>query len=129
MQVLIVDDDELCCTLLREVLRSYGHECTSLHDGEAAWRHLVAQGADVVVSDWKMPGCTGVELCERIRAHPEIVQPHFILLTALGGSADVGIAVRAGVDDHLAKPVDFGQLRERLIAAERARARKGAAGP
>ena len=121
MQILIADDDDLLRELLRELLRSFGHECIAVSDGEAAWQHLVAHGADVVVSDWQMPGLTGVELCERVRAHPEIAYPYFILLTARGNRPDVLTALRAGVDDHLAKPADLDELEARLIVAERVR--------
>jgi two-component system, cell cycle response regulator len=121
MQILIADDDDLLRELLRELLRSFGHECIAVGDGEAAWQHLVAHGADVVVSDWQMPGLTGVELCERVRAHPEIAYPYFILLTARGNRPDVLTALRAGVDDHLAKPADLDELEARLIVAERVR--------
>ncbi|MEA2826627.1 MAG: hypothetical protein QOG43_1066 [Actinomycetota bacterium] len=122
MHVLVADDDELCCLLLRELLRSFGHECVTVGDGTEAWRHLLDHGADVVISDWQMPGLTGVELCQQVRAHPEIAYPYFILLTARGDRVDILTSVRAGVDDHLAKPLDLGQLEARLIVAERVRA-------
>jgi DNA-binding response OmpR family regulator len=122
VHVLVADDDELCCVLLRELLRTFGHECVTVNDGEQAWRHLEAHGADVVISDWQMPGLSGVELCQRVRAHPEIAYPYFILLTARGERDDVVASLRAGVDDHLAKPLDLGQLEARLIVAERVRA-------
>jgi diguanylate cyclase (GGDEF)-like protein len=122
VHILIADDDALLRELLRELLLSFGHECTALADGEAAWEHLLAHGADVVVSDWQMPGLTGVELCERVRAHPAIAYPYFILLTARGNRPDVLTALRAGVDDHLAKPADLDELEARLIVAERVRA-------
>ncbi len=122
MHVLVADDDELCCVLLRELLRTFGHECVTVNDGEQAWRHLEAHGADVVISDWQMPGLSGVELCQKVRAHPEITYPYFILLTARGDRADVVASLRAGVDDYLAKPLDLGQLEARLVVAERVRA-------
>jgi len=122
MRVLIADDDSLCCELLREVLICLGHDCFAVEDGDAAWSHLVAHGADLVISDWQMPGLSGVELCEQVRAHPEIDYPYFILLTGRGDLCDVLTAVRAGVDDHLAKPVDLDELDARLIVAERVRA-------
>ena len=122
MRVLVADDDLFCRDLLAEVLRGYGHECVAVDDGAAAWRQLMAYGADVVISDWQMPGLTGLELCNRVRTHPEISYPYFILLTARDDRIDVLTALRAGVDDHLAKPLDMDQLEARLIVAERVRA-------
>jgi len=122
MRVLVADDDLLFCELLRELLRSFGHECVAVANGDAAWDHLVADGADVVVSDWQMPGLNGIEFCERIRRHPEIAYPYFILLTARGDRLDILTALQAGVDDHMAKPLDLDQLEARLVVAGRVRA-------
>jgi diguanylate cyclase (GGDEF)-like protein len=119
MKVLVADDDTLLLELLRGLLAGFGHVCVTVGDGEAAWDHLLRQGADIVISDWQMPGLNGVQLCERVRAHPEIEYPYFILLTARGDHNDVLTAVRAGVDDHLPKPLDLDVLEERLIVAER----------
>ena len=121
MHILVADDDSLCCELLRELLRGFGHDCVAVHDGDAAWHHLVAHGADVVISDWQMPGLNGVQLCERVRAHSEIAYPYFILLTGRGDRVDILTSLRAGVDDHLAKPLDFDSFEARLIVAERVR--------
>jgi diguanylate cyclase (GGDEF)-like protein len=122
MHILVADDDELCRELLRQLLRGFGHECVVVNDGTDAWRHLLAHGADVVISDWHMPGLNGVELCEHVRAQPEVTYPYFILLTARGDRGDVLTALRAGADDHLTKPLDFAQLEARLIVAQRVRA-------
>jgi diguanylate cyclase (GGDEF)-like protein len=121
MKVLVADDDFLLLELLRGLLDSSGYECVTVSDGESAWKHLLAEGADIVISDWLMPGLNGVQLCERVRAHPEIEYPYFILLTARGEHNDVLTAVRAGVDDHLPKPLDLDVLEARLIVAERVR--------
>lgn len=122
MKVLVADDDSVLLELLRGLLESVGHECVTVGDGEAAWEHLVSDGADIVISDWLMPGLSGVQLCERVRAHAEMEYPYFILLTALGNHRDVLTAVRAGVDEHLTKPLDLDVLEARLIVAERVRA-------
>jgi DNA-binding response OmpR family regulator len=122
MNVLVADDDILIRRLLEEFLRGSGHDCVAVDNGEAAWRHLVENGTDVVVSDWQMPGLSGLQLCMRVRTHPEITYPYFILLTARSARADVLTSLRAGVDDHLAKPLDLDQLEARLIVAGRVRA-------
>lgn len=121
MEILIADDDPIFLEVVSELVGSLGHMVVAVDDGEAAWRHLLTQGADVVVSDWRMPGLSGVELCERLRAHPEIAYPYFILLTALGDRPHVLEALRAGVDDYMAKPLDPSELEGRLIVAERVR--------
>ncbi len=122
MNILVADDDILCCELLGLLLRRFGHECIAVNDGDAAWHHLVNFGADVVISDWQMPGLSGIELCQRVRAHPDIAYPYFILLTGRGDRVDVLTSLRAGVDDHLIKPLDLDRLEARLIVAARVRA-------
>jgi two-component system chemotaxis response regulator CheY len=121
MKVLVADDDFLLLELLRGLLDGSGYQCVTVSDGESAWMHLLDEGADIVISDWLMPGLNGVQLCQRVRAHPEIEYPYFILLTARGEHNDVLTAVRAGVDDHLPKPLDLDVLEARLIVAERVR--------
>ena len=121
MRVLVADDDPLMREIVREFLRTFDHECTTVDDGNAAWQHLVAHGADVVVSDWLMPGLNGLQLCEQVRTHPEVAYPYFILLTARGDHPDVLTAFRAGVDGHLTKPLDPDALEAALVIAERVR--------
>jgi diguanylate cyclase (GGDEF)-like protein len=121
MRVLVADDDALMREILREFLQTFDHECVAVDDGDAAWRHLTAHGADVVISDWLMPGLNGLQLCQQVRTHPEIVYPYFVLLTARGDHPDVLTALRAGVDGHLTKPLDPDALEAALIAAERVR--------
>lgn len=122
MRVLVAEDDDLVREILQAVVEGFGHDCIPVADGRAAWEHLVAEGADVVITDWHMPVMTGLELCERVRATPAIVYPYFILLTASAERADVVTALRAGVDDHVSKPPNIDELEARLVIAERVRA-------
>jgi diguanylate cyclase (GGDEF)-like protein len=122
VRILIADDDPVITELLIELVTSFGHDCTAVNDGVSAWERVLSEGADVIISDWMMPGLTGLQLCERVRAHAEIAYPYFIVLTARGEHDDVLTALRAGADDHLAKPLDLDELQARLIVAERVRA-------
>lgn len=125
MQILIADDDLLFREVLRELLSSFGHDCVAVDSGGAALTHLVAHGADVVLSDWQMPGLTGPELCERVRMDHRIAPPYFILLTGRDEGRDIATALQSGVDDYLAKPPDIDELERRLLVAERVRAQAG----
>lgn len=122
MKILIADDDPIFGAVLLELLNHLNHECTLVGDGESAWEYLVANGADVVVSDWQMPGMTGIDLCKRVRADAGIVYPYFILVSGRGDRHDTTTALRAGVDDHLVKPVNLEVMEDRLIVAARVRA-------
>src|SRR3982074_679451 len=59
VKVLIVDDSRMARLMLRSAVESLGHETLEAVDGQQAWDMLVHTGADVVVSDWMMPGLEG----------------------------------------------------------------------
>ena len=106
--------------MLRNAVESLGHETLEACDGQQAWDMLVQTGADVVVSDWMMPGLEGPELCRRVRAQQQDGSyTYFILLTTLADRRFALEGMEAGADDYLPKPLDVGELQLRLIAAER----------
>ncbi len=119
MRILVAEDSTLERRILQAALEGLGHECLLAADGIEAWALFTESGADVVVSDWLMPGLDGVELCNRVRNHPAPGYTYFIFLTALGEREHILEAMTAGADDYLVKPLDSYQLRMRLIAAAR----------
>ena len=70
MKVLVVEDGRTTRMMLRAAVEGLGHECLTAADGTEAWELFRAQGADVIISDWLMPGIEGPELCRLVRAHP-----------------------------------------------------------
>lgn len=119
MQVLIAEDSALERTLLRHAVAALGHQCVLAADGDEAWSLYQADGADVVISDWLMPGMDGPALCQRVRAHDGPGYTYFIFLTMLEDREHALEGMRAGADDYLTKPLDRHELERRLIAAER----------
>src|SRR5439155_24023285 len=67
-RVLIVDDEERMAAVVAAALRRAGHECETSPGADAALSALDERGADVVVTDWRMPGMDGMELLRRIHA-------------------------------------------------------------
>jgi signal transduction histidine kinase len=119
MRVLIAEDSGILRRALRRAVEGLGHECVEAEDGEAAWHLFDQQGADVVISDWMMPGLEGPELCRRVRAVSGRPYTYFVILTVLEEKRHALAGMRAGADDYLTKPVDLDDLQLRLIAAER----------
>jgi diguanylate cyclase (GGDEF)-like protein len=119
VRVLIVDDSRMARLMLRNAVESLGHETLEAADGQQAWDMLVRTGADVVVSDWMMPGLEGPELCRRVRARQDGSYTYFILLTTLADRRYALEGMESGADDYLPKPLDVGELQLRLIAAQR----------
>jgi two-component system response regulator HydG len=107
-RVLVVDDDESLGELLCTELAHRGYDASLETDPERALASLQARSIDVVVTDLRMLGMSGVELCERIVAeHPELP---VVLLTAHGTLETAVAALRVHAFDFLMKPPDLDAL-------------------
>jgi CheY-like chemotaxis protein len=101
------------------VVEHLGHSTSCAANGAEALSIFIAEGADVVVSDWMMPRLDGVQLCRLVRSRRTGAYTYFILLTALQDAEHRLAAMRAGVDDYLGKPFSIDEFEARMIAAER----------
>jgi signal transduction histidine kinase len=119
MRVLIAEDSGILRRALRRAIEGLGHQCHEAADGDEAWLLYQRDGADVVISDWVMPGIEGPELCRLVRTAPGRPYTYFVILTVLEEKHHALAGMRAGADDYLTKPVDLDELQLRLIAAER----------
>lgn len=119
-RVLIADDDVIARRFLESALTKSGYELTVVSGGDEAWQVLSGQDVPTVaVLDWMMPGLTGLEVCERVRAADLPVSPYLIVLTSRGETGDVVRALRAGADDHITKPFELAELQARLTVGVR----------
>jgi diguanylate cyclase (GGDEF)-like protein len=119
MRVLVADDDPTSRRIAEITLQVLGHKCRTASDGEEAWNEFRAWRPDAVVSDWSMPGMTGLQLCSAIRADPPAGYTYFIMVTSHGDLQEVLEGMAAGADDYLIKPLNVDDLRARLVAASR----------
>jgi diguanylate cyclase (GGDEF)-like protein len=119
VNVVVVDDDPLVRLVLAKAVASLGHVSLPAETGDEALRLVETKAVDVVVSDWMMPGMTGLELCQRIRARDAMEYVYFVLVTALDDTEHALAGFAAGVDDCLVKPVRPFDLQTRLMVAER----------
>lgn len=120
---IVVDDDRQTRRVVAQALSSAGHSVTTAEDAEEAIVLLRDRPADLVVTDWDMPGMDGIELAGELRALPD-GGPGVILIS--GAGADVGsAALEAGCDDFLMKPVNLEELglRAARVIGERRRER------
>ena len=99
-------------------------------DGREAWDELLRDTSHtigLVISDWKMPSLSGLELLRRVRSHPEMKELPFVLLTSLGSKEAVVQAIESGVTNYLVKPFQAESLQENLKGTwERAVGKKSA---
>lgn len=120
MNILVAEDDYISRKLLVNILEGLGHNVFVAEDGEEAWNQYRISPPSLVISDWRMPRMDGLKLVENIREHPESNYTYIIMLTAnVDQKSNYYEAMRAGVDDFLAKPLDRVELEIRLSVAER----------
>jgi DNA-binding NtrC family response regulator len=110
--ILIVDDDLHVLEVLEARLQSAGFQIVKANNGPDALKLLKENPVDLMISDMKMPGMSGMEVLIRARA----IQPGLpiIFLTAFGSIPDAVKAVKAGAVDYLAKPFDGRDLVQKL---------------
>lgn len=116
---MVVDDSRMQRHILTLQLEHAGYRVIPVASGEEALARCAEEMPDIILSDWMMPGMTGVELCRAFRAMPRQRHGYFILLTSLSDKRDAALGLESGADDFLAKPVSREELLARLRAGER----------
>ncbi|MEO7908976.1 MAG: diguanylate cyclase [Roseiflexaceae bacterium] len=119
MRILIAEDDAVSRIILQTAVTQLGHDCLVGEDGVQAWLLFQDSDVDVVISDRRMPGMDGIELCRLIRQAPQHRYPYFIFLTALGEQQQLLAGIEMGADDYLIKPLNLADLQIRLVVAAR----------
>lgn len=117
--VLVVDDSKAQRKILQMQLTRWGYQVTEAASGDEALALCLAQDFNIVLSDWMMPGMSGLEFCKAFRALPREGYGYFILLTSKSEKAEIADGLDNGADDFLTKPVSSDELRARLRAGER----------
>jgi DNA-binding NtrC family response regulator len=108
-RILVVDDEPRMAEVMAAALARAGHEAETCTGGAAALQALEERGADVVVTDWRMPDMDGVALMRAIHARRPALP--VILVTAHGTVPAAVAAMREGAFDYLTKPFDNDELR------------------
>ncbi|MFK7745029.1 MAG: PP2C family protein-serine/threonine phosphatase [Roseobacter sp.] len=117
--VLVVDDSRLQRKILSSSLVRWGYQVVEAESGQEALQIWTEQRPELVISDWVMPGMSGIDFCKEFRELTAGSYGYFILLTSKSEKNDVAEGLDAGADDFLTKPVNGNELRARLTAGER----------
>lgn len=118
-RVLLVDDSRAQLKMLSMMMQRWGFEVLTADSGAEALEICERHPPDLVLSDWMMPGMTGLEFCRLFRDLPREGYGYFILLTSKSEKDDIAQGLDAGADDFLTKPVNSHELRARITAGER----------
>jgi len=117
LTVLVVDDEESARHGLSLALRDLGYNVVVARDGVEGLDAYDRIPIDIIVSDWRMPRMSGLELCREVRARARYA--YFIFTTGMADKSHLLEAMSAGADDYVTKPIDLDELQARLVAAKR----------
>ncbi|MGA2737790.1 MAG: EAL domain-containing protein [Bryobacteraceae bacterium] len=124
--LLLVDDEELNRDMLSRRLEHHGFRVDVAADGPSALQFIAAHPPDLVLLDSMMPGMTGVEVLQALRATYAPDHLPVIMVTALKDSDNVVEALGLGANDYITKPVDFPVAMARIQAQLSRKAAGGA---
>ncbi len=115
-KILIVDDDENICELLRLYLEKDGFSTIVAHDGEEAVKCANNNSPDLILLDIMLPGLDGWQVCREIRKTSDTP---IIMLTAKSETFDKILGLELGADDYVSKPFDTKEVIARIKAVLR----------
>ncbi|HXJ92682.1 MAG TPA: diguanylate cyclase [Terriglobia bacterium] len=119
-KVLIAEDDPISLRVVETMLKKWGYEPVSAHDGEEALQALQSDDPPrIAILDWMMPRKDGISVCRELRQQTDRAYVYILLLTARSQQRDLVEGLGAGADDYLTKPYSGEELRARLFSGER----------
>jgi two-component system, chemotaxis family, chemotaxis protein CheY len=112
MSVLVVDDSASMLHVLKEYLTRMGFgNVTTAKNGEEAWNLIQGQGGfDLVVSDWKMPRLSGIELLDKVRKESKTPAMPFVLVTSEAKTDSILMAGKHSATGYIIKPFCLGEF-------------------
>lgn len=116
----MADDDRFWRERVQEILTPAGFQVSCVESGEEAWEALrLDPQIAVLLTDWEMPGLSGVELCRRARSTSRDFYLPILLLTSRNSPEDLVEALEAGADAFVSKPFEAPELLAQLRVVER----------
>ena len=119
MKILLIEDHPDSRRNLRLLIEKRGHQVVACASAEEAELEMARASFPFLILDWMLPGKSGVELCQSLRARPHGDEMYILLVTARSDAEDLEQALAAGANDYLTKPLDARGLGVRLSVAER----------
>jgi DNA-binding response OmpR family regulator len=118
-RILVVDDEKEMCLMLLKFLRQEGYNCQSATDSAQAFAILEHNDFDLVISDIRMRGMSGLELLRELRLkHPGV---DTIMMTAFTSEHSYSDIIQAGAADFIGKPFNLAELKAKIERVNRER--------
>jgi two-component system chemotaxis response regulator CheY len=115
MKILIVDDFSTMRRIIKNLLRDLGFTNTAeADDGSTALPMLQNGNFDFLVTDWNMPGMTGIDLLKAVRADDRLKNMPILMVTAEAKREQIVEAAQAGVNGYVVKPFTAAVLKEKI---------------
>ena len=117
-KILIIDDSELVRYHLRSTLSQEGFGCVhESKDAATAEEKMVRNRYDIILCDWHLPGMTGLEFLQRVRASESGKTIPFLMLTGETDRECVMDAIKSGVTDYIIKPYSHDSVLKKIMRA------------
>jgi len=115
MKILIVDDFSTMRRIIKNLLRDLGFNNTEeADDGNTGLPKLQSGNFDFLVTDWNMPGMTGIDLLRAVRADDKLKDLPVLMVTAEAKKEQIVMAAQEGVNGYIVKPFTAQTLKEKI---------------
>ncbi len=115
MKILIVDDFSTMRRIIKNLLRDLGFNNTEeADDGNTGLPKLQSGNFDFLVTDWNMPGMTGIDLLRAVRADEKLKDLPVLMVTAEAKKEQIVMAAQEGVNGYIVKPFTAQTLKEKI---------------
>lgn len=116
-RILIADDDEVVLTSMKKLLTLSGFEVETTANSKEVIALVKSFNPQLILLDLLMPGLGGLEICDILNKDKEIQGIPIIIISALGGYADIREAYKLGVIGYITKPYEFPRLLKEIRKA------------
>ena len=106
-RILVIDDEPSNIEIIIKSLQKSNYDVIVASDGESGFHIAEISKPSLIITDWDMPGLSGIDTIKRIRSHEDL--KHIPIIMATGKkleSTDLKVALEAGADDYIRKPID-----------------------
>ncbi len=119
LRILVADDDPITILNFVKLFSARGHEVLTAENGEEALRLCHEAEPHLLITDWRMPKLSGIELCKTLRNNPVTQHIYIIMVTAVEDDDEIVQAFDSGADDYVVKPFTPKILEARIHGGER----------